>query len=53
MWVLVGGLSASPHYRIYDFSVQIACHENAAKMLQGYHGVLHSDKYGAYEALAQ
>ena len=51
MWVLVGGLSASPHYRIYDFCTN-RCHENAAKMLQGYHGVLHSDKYGAYEALA-
>ena len=25
---------------------------NAADMLKEYHGVLHSDKYGAYEALA-
>lgn len=51
MWVLVGGKSADPGYRIYDFCTN-RCHENAAKMLKDYHGVLHSDKYGAYEALA-
>lgn len=51
MWVLVGGASANPGYRIYDFSKN-RCHYNAANMLKGYHGVLHSDKYGAYEALA-
>lgn len=51
MWVLVGGASANPSYRIYDFSTN-RCHENAAKMLKEYRGVLHSDKYGAYEVLA-
>ena len=51
MWVLVGGASANPSYRIYDFCTN-RCHENAAKMLKDYHGVLHSDKYGAYETLA-
>jgi transposase len=51
MWVLVGGKSADPGYRIYDFCTN-RCHYNAAEMLKGYHGVLHSDKYGAYEALA-
>ena len=51
MWVLVGGQSANPGYRIYDFSTN-RCHYNAAERLKGYHGVLHSDKYGAYEALA-
>jgi transposase len=51
MWVLVGGASANPNYRIYDFCTN-RCHENAAKMLKDYHGVLHSDKYGAYETLA-
>ena len=51
MWVLVGGKSANPAYRIYDFQTNRA-HHHAASMLKGYHGVLHSDKYGAYEALA-
>ena len=51
MWVLAGGKSANPAYRIYDFQTS-RCHYHAAKMLEGYHGVLHSDKYGAYEALA-
>ena len=51
MWVIVGGKTVNPGYRIYDFCTN-RCHENAAKMLVGYTGVLHSDKYGAYEALA-
>ena len=51
MWVLVGGQSANPGYRIYDFRTNRR-HCNAAELLKGYHGVLHSDKYGAYEALA-
>jgi len=51
MWVLVGGKASNPEYRIYDFCTN-RCHYNAAEMLKGYHGVLHSDKYGAYEALA-
>lgn len=52
MWILTGGLSANPAYRIYDFQTD-RCHHHAAKMLKDYNGVLHSDKYGAYEALAQ
>jgi transposase len=51
MWVLAGGQSANPAYRIYDFQTS-RCHHHATNMLKGYHGVLHSDKYGAYEALA-
>ncbi len=51
MWVLVGGKSSNPGYRIYDFQLN-RCHHHAANMLKGYNGVLHSDKYGAYEALA-
>lgn len=51
MWVIVGGESANPSYRIYDFCTD-RCHYNAAKMLKNYHGRLHSDKYGAYETLA-
>ena len=51
MWVLVGGKAADPSYRIYDFCTN-RCHYNAAELLEGYNGVLHSDKYGAYESLA-
>jgi transposase len=51
MWVLVGGKSSDPSYRIYNFRTN-RCHHNAEDILKGYHGVLHSDKYGAYEALA-
>jgi transposase len=51
MWVLVGGKAADPPYRIYDFCTN-RCHYNAAERLKEYHGVLHSDKYGAYESLA-
>ena len=48
MWVLVGGNSSDPSYRIYDFCNNRA-HDNAVKLLNGYSQVLHSDKYGAYE----
>lgn len=51
MWVIVGGQSSNPGYRIYDFRTNRR-HENVVEMLQGYNGVLHSDKYGAYESLA-
>jgi transposase len=51
MWILVGGKCADPSYRIYGFCTNRR-HINAANMLKGYRGVLHSDKYGAYEALA-
>lgn len=51
MWVLVGGEETSPHYRIYNFRTNRS-HNNAAELLKDYHGVLHSDKYGAYETLA-
>jgi len=51
MWVIVGGKAADPGYRVYDFCTN-RCHYNAAELLKDYHEVLHSDKYGAYEALA-
>lgn len=50
MWVLAGG-TEEPAYRIYDFQTNRK-HENAENMLTGYTGILHSDKYGAYKALA-
>lgn len=51
MWAIVGGKSANPSYRVYDFSTNRR-HSNVANMLKNYSGVLHSDKYGAYESLA-
>ena len=51
MWVLAGGLAKDPPYRIYDF-YQNRKHSNVITLLKGYSGVLHSDKYGGYETLA-
>jgi transposase len=51
MWVLVGGQAADPPYRIYNFRTD-RCHHNVFELLKGYSGVLHSDKYGAYETMA-
>lgn len=51
MWVIVGGQEKNPPYRIYNFRTN-RCHNNAIEVLTGYDGVVHSDKYGAYEALA-
>lgn len=51
MWVLVGGKEANPNYRVYNFRTN-RCHANAVELLKNYRGVLHSDKYGAYETLA-
>jgi transposase len=51
MWVMVGGTCADPPYRVYEF-YENRKHSNAEKLLQGYTEVLHSDKYGAYESLA-
>jgi hypothetical protein len=52
MWVLAGGNQADPPYRIYEFC-ESRQHSNAVKLLDGYDKVLHSDKFGAYEALAK
>lgn len=51
MWVLVGGETPSPYYRIYDF-YNNRKHSNVEKILKSYNQVLHSDKFGGYEALA-
>ena len=52
MWVVVGGDEANPPYRIYDFR-EDRCHDNVLDILNGYQGILHSDKYGAYQRLAE
>jgi transposase len=51
MWVIAGGQESNPALRIYNFRMNRR-HNNAAELLKGYDGVVHSDKYGAYEALA-
>jgi transposase len=51
MWVLVGGKEENPPLRIYNFRMDRS-HAHASELLKDYHGVLHSDKYGAYETLA-
>ena len=51
MWVIVGGHDSDPAYRIYGFSDRH--YENLFKMIGNYRGGLHSDKYGAYQELAE
>lgn len=52
MWILAGGHSAIPCYRVYSFQTN-RNHCHAEDLLKGYHGILHSDKYGAYEKMAE
>lgn len=51
MWVIVGGKEINPPYRVYNFRTNRQ-HKNAVELLRDFRGVLHSDKYGAYETLA-
>jgi transposase len=51
MWVIVGGQGSNPAYRLFNFRID-RTHKHAAELLKNYHGRVHSDKYGAYEALA-
>jgi transposase len=52
LWVVVGGNEADPPYRIYEFK-QNRCHDNVLDILKDYRGGLHSDKYNAYQKLAE
>jgi transposase len=52
LWMVTGGQLKDPFYRVYNFELNRK-HENAIKILQDYGGILHSDKYGAYETLAK
>lgn len=52
MWVVSGGNTANPAYRVYHFRDNRQ-HHNAVELLKGFEGIVHSDKYGAYETLAQ
>lgn len=52
MWVVVGGNEANPTYRIYDFR-ENRQHGNVLDILKDYRGGLHSDKFAAYQKLAE
>lgn len=52
MWVVAGGGTENPPYRIYEFR-ENRCHDNVLDILKGYRGGLHSDKYAAYQRLAE
>ena len=52
IWVIVGGHESSPAYRAYDFRTNRS-HSNVWDILENYKGVLHSDKYAAYQRLAE
>jgi transposase len=52
MWVIVGGDESNPAYRVYDFRSN-RCHGNVPDILKEYRGSLHSDKYAAYQKLAE
>lgn len=49
MWVIAGGKAADSPYRVYNFRTDRQ-HHNALKLLNGYQGVLHSDKYGTMKS---
>lgn len=51
MWVIAGGNDRDPANRVYHFK-ENRKHEHALELIGDYSGVLHSDKYGAYEKLA-
>jgi transposase len=51
MWVLCGGKARNPPYRVYHFRDNRQ-HRNAEEILKDFCGIVHSDKYGAYENLA-
>jgi transposase len=52
MWVMVGGKAADPYLRAYNFRTNRG-YKNAAELLTDFEdGIVHSDKYGAYETLA-
>jgi len=52
MWVMVGGKGPNPALRIYNFRTGRDYH-HATELLQNFEdGIVHSDKYGAYEVLA-
>ena len=52
MWVYAGGGGGDPPYRFFEFQKNRS-HAHPEQTLTDYQGLLHSDKYGAYEKLAK
>lgn len=52
MWIYAGGGGGDPPYRFFDFRTSRS-HAHVEQVLQDYQGILHSDKYAAYEKLAK
>lgn len=52
MWVYAGGGGGDPPYRFFEFRSNRS-HAHPEQTLRDFQGVLHSDKYGAYEKLAE
>ena len=52
MWVYAGGGGGDPPYRFFEFCTSRS-HAHVEQTLEGYQGILHSDKYAAYEKLAK
>ena len=50
IWIYAGG--GDPPYRFFEFCLN-RNHDHPLTTLKDYKGVLHSDKYGAYEKLAK
>ncbi|MBN2428146.1 MAG: IS66 family transposase, partial [Deltaproteobacteria bacterium] len=51
MWVYTGGGGGDPPYRFFEFRPNRS-HVHPEETLKDFQGLLHSDKYGAYEKLA-
>lgn len=52
MWVITGGKERDPFARIYNFRTDRR-YGNASELIKDYSdGIVHSDKYGAYEQMA-
>jgi transposase len=52
MWIYVGGGGGDPPYRFFEFRISRS-HAHVEQTLEDYTGVMHSDKYAAYEKLAK
>jgi hypothetical protein len=52
MWIYAGGGGGDPPYRFFEFCTSRS-HAHLEQTLKDYKGVLHSDKYAAYEKLAK
>ncbi len=52
MITMVGGKERDPSYKTYSFK-ETRSHKNILDLLEGYKGVFHSDKYGAYETFSK